>query len=240
MNLKTLLALTLGVVMVTRIEAAPTQAPLQGRINTELLASVFHKRDQEVLNVVKGMKIDDEGLFTDVTASILPSKNIAFEDFDFDLHLKNDYLGAESSKLIYEGSGKYNGADFTFSGPVNMVKLRYALGKKYNPEIKYWANVFEPAEYLFDVSDAGLKVEGADLTAGDKKQLLTMLTNQVESVKDKCLAGKDEIVPNFPMDVAVPFVGMFYFVQFAEKVEFEEKFMSMGLSLKHFEMLSDK
>ena len=57
MKLKTLLALTLGVVMVTRIEAAPVQSPLQGRVNTDLLKKVFHKRDQEVLNVVKSMDL---------------------------------------------------------------------------------------------------------------------------------------------------------------------------------------
>ena len=52
------------------------------------------------------------------------------EDFDFDLHLEADYMGAESSKLVYEGAGKYNGADFTFSGPISMLKLQYGLGKK--------------------------------------------------------------------------------------------------------------
>jgi hypothetical protein len=42
------------------------------------------------------------------------------------------------------------------------------------------------------------------------------------------------------MDVVVPFVGLFYFVQFAESVQFDENFAQMGLSLKHFEMLTDK
>lgn len=42
------------------------------------------------------------------------------------------------------------------------------------------------------------------------------------------------------MDTVVPFVGMFYAVQFAEEVDISEKFMSMGASLKHFEMLSEK
>jgi hypothetical protein len=42
------------------------------------------------------------------------------------------------------------------------------------------------------------------------------------------------------MDTVVPFVGMFYAVQFAESVEISEKFMGMGISLKHFEMLSEK
>ena len=101
MNLKTFLALTLGVVMVTRIEAAPTQAPLQGRINTELISTVFHKRDQEILNVLKNMQIAGDSKFTDVTATIVPISSIKFADFDFDLHMEKDYMGAESSKLVY-------------------------------------------------------------------------------------------------------------------------------------------
>lgn len=180
MNLKTLLALTLGVVMVTRIEAAPVQSPFQGRINTDLLRTVFHKRDQEVLNVVKDMKFISNAQFTDVTASIIPAKDINFDDFDFDLHLQKDYMGAESKKLVYEGAGKYNGADFTFSGPVNMLKLQYGLGKKYNAEMKYDANVFELKEYKFDVSESDLKVEGAELSDEDKKVLLGMLSDKVE------------------------------------------------------------
>lgn len=40
------------------------------------------------------------------------------------------------------------------------------------------------------------------------------------------------------MDTVIPFVGMFYAVQFAEEVEITDKFMAMGASLKHFEMLS--
>lgn len=42
------------------------------------------------------------------------------------------------------------------------------------------------------------------------------------------------------MDTVVPFVGMFYMVQFAETVEIEDNFMSMGASLMHFDMLSEK
>lgn len=80
MNLRTFLALTMGIVMVTRIEAAPTQAPFQARVNTELISSVFHKRDQEILNVLKDMQlnmsIDGDSKFTDVSATIVPAKDI--------------------------------------------------------------------------------------------------------------------------------------------------------------------
>lgn len=180
MNLKTFLALTLGIIMVTRCEAAPTQAPFQGRINTELISSVFHRRDQEILNVLKDMQIVGDSKFSDVTATILPAKDIKFADFDFDLKLQKDYMGAESAKLVYEGKGQYNGADFTFSGPIKMLKLQYGLGKKYNSEMKYEANIFELKEYKFDVSTSDLIVEGATLSAEDQQALLALLSDKVE------------------------------------------------------------
>ena len=91
---------------------------------TELLTKVFHKRDQDILNVVKDMKLEEgESKFEDLTASVVPQAGIEFADFDFDLHLKKEYMGAESSKLVYQGKGKYDGAEFTFSGPVNLIKL---------------------------------------------------------------------------------------------------------------------
>ena len=89
-------------------------------------------------------------------------------------------MGAESSKLVYEGKGKYNGVDFTFSGPINVLKLQYGLGKKWNAEMKYDANIFELKEYKFDVSQSSLTVEGAELSDEDKKVLLGMLSDKVE------------------------------------------------------------
>jgi len=61
-----------------------------------------------------------------------------------------------------------------------MLKLQYALGKKYNGEMKYDANIFELKEYKFDVSTSDLIVEGAALSAEDKEALLVMLSNKVE------------------------------------------------------------
>ena len=37
-----------------------------------------------------------------------------------------------------------------------MLKLQYGLGKKYNSEMKYDANIFELKEYKFDVSASDL------------------------------------------------------------------------------------
>lgn len=145
-----------------------------------MIKNVFYKRDQEILKVVKDMSLIGNDKFTDVSASLVPAKEINFDDFDFDMHLEKEYMGAESAKLVYQGAGKYNGADFTFSGPVEMLKLQYEMGKKWNAEMKYNANNFELKEYKFDVSTSGLKVEGAELSEDDKKVLLGMLSDKVE------------------------------------------------------------
>ena len=44
----------------------------------------------------------------------------------------------------------------------------------------------------------------------------------MDAVKAKCLAGKEEIVPEFPMDTVVPFVGLYYAIQFAETATFDD------------------
>ena len=58
-----------------------------------------------------------------------------------------------------------------------MLKLQYGLGKKWNVEMKYEANIFELKEYKFDVSEADLTVQGADLSEEDKKALLVLLSD---------------------------------------------------------------
>jgi len=67
-----------------------------------------------------------------------------------------------------------------------------------------------------------------------------MLTDTIGDLKLQCLAGKEEIVPEFPMDAVVPFVGLYYGVQFAEAAGFDKDFVSLGGSLKHLELLTEK
>ena len=65
------------------------------------------------------------------------------EDFDFDLTYKTDNMGASSKNLGYVGRGRFNGADFTFSGPISQFEMKYALGQKYNNKQEYNALVLE-------------------------------------------------------------------------------------------------
>ena len=55
-----------------------------------------------------------------------------------------------------------------------------------------------------------MTVGGADLDQEAKEALVKMMKDSVDQVKGKCLAGKEEIVPEFPMDAVVPMVSLFY------------------------------
>lgn len=66
------------------------------------------------------------------------------------------------------------------------------------------------------------------------------LVDKVQYVKESAEKGKDEIVPDFPVDVLAPFVSLFYVVQFTDKITFEENFAKFTFSLTAFDMLTDK
>jgi hypothetical protein len=74
------------------------------------------------------MKLDPEFHYQsemhDMVASIEPKDGVNKDDLDFDLHLQKDYLGVQSTQLLYRGKGKLvNDTIFKFSGPINMMKL---------------------------------------------------------------------------------------------------------------------
>lgn len=62
----------------------------------------------------------------------------------------------------------------------------------------------------------------------------------MEDLKEKCLAGKEEIVPYFPMDTIMPFVALVYGVQFAQDVEFTDKYVELKFSPGHFNLMTEK
>lgn len=55
-----------------------------------------------------------------------------------------------------------------------------------------------------------MTVGGATLDEEAKEALVKMMKDSVDEIKAKCLAGKEEVVPDFPMDAVVPLVSLFY------------------------------
>ena len=69
---------------------------------------------------------------------------------------------------MYEGKGKFVEQDFTFSGPIKMMKMQYELGQMYNEVLKIEQNHFKLKEWLFETASGDLKIEGADLSDDQK------------------------------------------------------------------------
>mmetsp|Transcript_42148 Transcript_42148/g.64639 ORF Transcript_42148/g.64639 Transcript_42148/m.64639 type:complete len:555 (-) Transcript_42148:60-1724(-) len=243
MNFRTLLALTLGVV-VTRfdsssavVNAEAVQPPLKLRASLDVWKKALSLRDQEVLKVFENLEVTDSGKFSDVTVSVEPVDG-NFDDFDFDLHLSADYLGGESSALGISGNGYYDGKEFAFSGPVKTTKLQYGLGTKRNNDFDYDAFVFEEKEWVFDIDTAAFSAQGLDADAS--AELIKLVSDTVSTRKDATKSGKEEVAKIFPMDTAVPYVALFYAVQFADKVDFSDKFLDLGFSFEKMNLLTDR
>jgi len=200
------------------VKAEESQAPLQIRVNTDIITKVFHNRDELALQLLKSKQLIPEeevatgtASFQSLIATLKPVDGIENHEFDFDLKMSKEYLGGESNKLQVVGSGVYNGQNFDWQVPVKLLKLQYALGEKYNTDMKYNSLLFQQKEWVFDVSADDVTITGdVELFEGAKEDLVKRLIAEMDDLKEKTLAGKEEIVPFFPMDTIMPFVALVY------------------------------
>ena len=150
--------------------------------------------------------------------------------------MKGETCGASSGKMAYSGSGTFNGQPFTFSGPIAEFNMSYALGKKHNYDHNYEANVWTENPFRLIINEGDLQTD-ASLSAEQRSELVAQLTSSLTSLKQDIQDAKKKYLPNFPMDLAVPFVSMFYATQFSEKVDLSDKYLAMDFSVEHLNML---
>jgi hypothetical protein len=73
---------------------------------------------------------------------------------------------------------------------------------------------------------------------GDAKlELVNAVSNNLLRLKEEIGDANKEVIKSFPMDLAFPFVFMFYGVQFAQKVELSGKYGSFEFNLEHMSLL---
>jgi hypothetical protein len=72
------------------------------------------------------------------------------------MSITKDDCGSSSNKIAYSGKGRFNGEDFTFSGPIAEVKMHYALGKKFNHDHNYEANVWIEQPFRLIINEGDL------------------------------------------------------------------------------------
>lgn len=180
-----------------------------------------------------------ESKFTELTASVIPANGASVEDFDFDLNISEQDFGASSTKLEFTGKGLYDGAEFTFSGPIDLMKMQYKLGEKENETMQYTALVFDEEPFVVTVSEASLKTS-IELSAEDRQTLVAIFVKRCESMKSEIQSAHKDVVKEFPMDTMLPFVGLFYATQFANKVKFFDNSIELDFSFDRFDLLKPK
>ena len=70
--------------------------------------------------------------------------------------------------------------------------------------------MWKEKEFVFDVNEKDLVVEGVELTDEAKEEIIAKLRSKVDSVKKVVEVGKVKDIQDFPVDTMVPFVTLFY------------------------------
>lgn len=149
-------------------------------------------------------------------------------------------MGASSSNVAFTGKGELGDVDFTFSGPIDSIKMKYALGEKFNHEHDYNSLVFQEDSFVLTVDSDKMKVEGAELSGEVKKAIADQMTKKLIEMKVAIQDAEQELIDQFPTDLAVPFVFLFYATQFAQSVTLNSEFVEMQFSLEHLGLLGEE
>lgn len=142
--------------------------PLRVRVNSELIRNVFHKRDQDILNVVKDLELGTYALgdstIKNLQVSFEPLSGFA-EDFDYKLSLdQSKFLGIESDNIKIRGAGQIVHAGqteeaaetFTIEGPVSAFRVHFKVDQEEGGTKKINFKGID-----FTISEGDLKIESA-------------------------------------------------------------------------------
>ena len=243
---KTLLVFGMALVGLTRVnqvEAVPAQSPLRFRLNKNVIKKIISLHDQDVFNVFRDVEVEkvDELEHTSKIVFSLKPQGVDHDDFDFNVSIDKEYLGAESDKVTVVGTVTLkDGTEVPFTAPVPLVKLQYALGTKFNKdyEIDQWN--FDQKEWTFKTGS----VSGEGLTAEASEEIGKAIDKHIDDFKKKFEKGDKQgempYIKDFPMDTVIPMAGLFYASQIAEKVEFDDNFATYGFGLGHWKMITEK
>ena len=190
--IKTLLAsglLICGLTRVSSVGAKPVQSPLKFRINKKVITRIINLRDQDAFKVFENVELS-EGLENaqSITFSLQPSGD-APENFDLDVHIEKEYLGAETDKATINGVATLqDGTEVPFTAAVPLIKLQYAQGTKYSNDYKIDQLVFEQKEWTFKIG----AVNGEGLSPELSQEIATVIENHVDDFKAKFEKGSKQ------------------------------------------------
>jgi len=105
------------------------------------------------------------------------------KDFDFNLSIAKDDVGCSSDNLAFEGTGKYEGKEFEFRGPIKEFKLFYGLSEKYNHDHSYNALIFKEEPFKLMIESNDIMVKGTDLDTSQVSELANAITENLTRIK---------------------------------------------------------
>lgn len=247
MSLKTLLICGIwlcSTFMVAHVSAEASQSPLRIRINKNILKKIINMRDQEMFKSFKDTEVamaESSELLEKITYSLSPVDGVDLDDFDLDVSITKEYLGAETDKVKVSGTATLkDGTEVPFTGPVPLVKLQYELGTKLNEKFNVDALHFNHKEWTFKCGE----LTGEGLSAEVGQEVATAIDKNVDEFKTKFekgdKKGEMQYIENFPMDTIIPMASLYYVVQFSENFDDSDKFITLGFGLTHYKMLTEK
>lgn len=81
-------------------------------------------------------------------------------------------------------------------------------------------------------------------SSDEQTEIKAKIQKNIFDFKEKFQMGdKDgdlQAVENFPMDTVIPMAALYYLTHFSEIFEVDDKFVTLGYSLNHFKMLTEK
>lgn len=124
------------------VQADQVQPPLRFRFSTQAWRKFTQFRDQDVFIIFKDNQVDYSEENTTqvekVQSSLQPQKG-SIDDYDFDLKLKGDYLGAEANDLELAGKVTVKGEEYDFKVPIKLAKFKYSLKDVENENMGFTA-----------------------------------------------------------------------------------------------------
>ena len=243
--------------MLCLLMAATTQAskmlhnPLRVRLNSELIKQVFHKKDQDLLNVLHNIPLGDfalganEATIKGLSVSLEPVEGVSHDEFNYRLSLDQEtFLGIEADELYLRGTGQIvhagseTGEEFTLEGPVSGFRVAFEVKEvpessetaKQSKKIDFKSIDFTLVEETTVVKSASALFQEHGHAAELKKWVREQLSAALLQIKDDAFLGKDTVLAKLPALSLAPMVGLYFAAFGADRMHFTDEFIEYEFS----------
>lgn len=104
-------------------------------MNKHAIINYINMRDQAVFAAFEDIELKDSLKHAKMIKFSLQPNGVSVKDFDFNIHISKDNLGAESDQVKVAGFVTLkNKSVVPFSAKIPKVKVQYILGTKYDVE----------------------------------------------------------------------------------------------------------